>query len=101
MELQVTDYPEGALRDCDECGRVTDAGEYPDWVNGVCEECDPSILAATVEQRCKHGRTLTQGCGDCLAPEGWTLQERYDAARIAGMDHDQALARAQDLGGEE
>lgn len=32
------------LRSCDECGRWTDAGAYPDWVNGVCEECDPSIL---------------------------------------------------------
>lgn len=32
------------LRTCDECGRVTDAGEHPDWPDGVCEECDPSIL---------------------------------------------------------
>lgn len=30
-------------RECDECGRVTDAGEFPDWVNGVCEDCDPTI----------------------------------------------------------
>lgn len=32
------------LRECDECGRVTDAGEFPDWINGVCEHCDPTIL---------------------------------------------------------
>lgn len=32
------------VRQCDECGRVTDAGEWPDWINGVCERCDPSIL---------------------------------------------------------
>lgn len=32
------------LRECDECGLRTDAGEYPDWINGVCEHCDPSIL---------------------------------------------------------
>lgn len=31
-------------RECDKCGRITDAGEYPDWINGVCEYCDPSIL---------------------------------------------------------
>lgn len=30
-------------RKCDECGRVTDAGEFPDWVNGKCEDCDPDI----------------------------------------------------------
>ena len=35
--------PEG-LRTCDRCGRTTDAEDYPDWPNGVCEECDPSIL---------------------------------------------------------
>lgn len=33
-------------RECDECGRITDAGDYPDWINGVCEHCDPSILDA-------------------------------------------------------
>lgn len=32
------------LRSCDECGRMTDAGEFPDWVDGVCETCDPSVL---------------------------------------------------------
>jgi hypothetical protein len=32
------------LRECDECGRVTDAGDKPDWVNGVCERCDPTLL---------------------------------------------------------
>lgn len=37
------EVPEG-MRSCDECGRTTDAGEAPDWVNGVCENCDPSIL---------------------------------------------------------
>lgn len=31
------------LRSCDKCGRWTDAGEYPDWIDGVCEECDPEI----------------------------------------------------------
>lgn len=31
------------LRECDECGRVTEAGEFPDWVNGKCEDCDPDI----------------------------------------------------------
>lgn len=32
------------LRECDECSRVTDAGEFPDWINGKCEFCDPDIL---------------------------------------------------------
>jgi hypothetical protein len=32
------------LRCCDNCGRVEDAGDYPDWINGACEECDPEIL---------------------------------------------------------
>lgn len=32
------------IRTCDECGRETNAGEWPDWVNGVCELCDPSVL---------------------------------------------------------
>lgn len=31
------------LRSCDICGRVTDAGDYPDWVDGVCEICDPAV----------------------------------------------------------
>lgn len=33
------------IRTCDECGRITDAGEYPDWIDGKCEDCDPSVLA--------------------------------------------------------
>lgn len=37
------DLPDG-LRSCDSCGLVTDAGEWPDWVNGFCEFCDPDIL---------------------------------------------------------
>lgn len=32
------------VRECDTCGRKTDAGEYPDWINGECEDCDPTIL---------------------------------------------------------
>jgi hypothetical protein len=32
------------LRTCDTCDRVTDAGEFPDWINGRCELCDPEIL---------------------------------------------------------
>jgi hypothetical protein len=28
-------------RECDGCGLVTDAGDYPDWPNGECEKCDP------------------------------------------------------------
>lgn len=32
------------LRNCDKCGRVTDAGEFPDWVDGTCELCDPEVL---------------------------------------------------------
>jgi hypothetical protein len=28
------------LRVCDECGKVTDAGDYPDWTNGVCDACE-------------------------------------------------------------
>lgn len=35
---------EDDLRECDQCGRITDAGEWPDWINGKCEECDPDIL---------------------------------------------------------
>ena len=31
-------------RECDDCGRTTDAGAWPDWVNGSCEDCDPDIL---------------------------------------------------------
>lgn len=36
------EVPEG-LRECDRCGRRTDAGAFPDWVDGVCEVCDPDI----------------------------------------------------------
>lgn len=43
----VVDQEDG-LRTCDTCDRVTDAGEYPDWTNGRCEDCDPSVLE-TVE----------------------------------------------------
>lgn len=35
---------EDGERECDECGRITDAGDWPDWINGVCEDCDPTIL---------------------------------------------------------
>lgn len=38
------------LRECDECGRVTDAGEYPDWPDGVCETCDPGVLLDAEEK---------------------------------------------------
>lgn len=38
------DWVKANVRTCDECGRETDAGEWPDWVNGVCEECDPEII---------------------------------------------------------
>jgi hypothetical protein len=31
------------LRICDTCGAAEDAGGFPDWVNGRCETCDPSI----------------------------------------------------------
>lgn len=31
------------LRMCDGCGKITNAGDSPDWVNGECEDCDPSI----------------------------------------------------------
>lgn len=37
--LQVHD-----LRQCDGCGKITNAGDSPDWINGECEECDPSLL---------------------------------------------------------
>lgn len=33
-------------RECDECGKVELASGFLDWVNGACEECDPSILKA-------------------------------------------------------
>lgn len=32
------------LRQCDNCSRITQAGDSPDWVNGKCEDCDPSLL---------------------------------------------------------
>lgn len=31
------------LRMCDGCGHITDAGDSPDWVNGLCTDCDPSL----------------------------------------------------------
>lgn len=38
------DWVRDDFRSCDVCGRETDAGEWPDWPNGVCEDCDPEIL---------------------------------------------------------
>jgi NMD protein affecting ribosome stability and mRNA decay len=38
------DWVRSNVRSCDECGRETDSGEWPDWVNGICEDCDPTIL---------------------------------------------------------
>ena len=38
------DWVKADVRSCDSCGRETDAGEWPDWVNGICEDCDPEIL---------------------------------------------------------
>lgn len=60
QEIHVTDHaedppqhqhnvvPEG-LRSCDECGRITEAGEFPDWPGGVCEVCDPSVADTVVD----------------------------------------------------
>jgi hypothetical protein len=39
---------EEGLRSCDTCSRQTDAGEWPDWKNGSCEDCDPEILLGEV-----------------------------------------------------
>ncbi|MCA1799787.1 MAG: hypothetical protein LC650_00650 [Actinobacteria bacterium] len=44
LEYDAEGFPNG--RECDECGRVElhdDCSPY-DWVNGVCEICDPTIL---------------------------------------------------------
>ena len=38
------DWVKSDMRSCDECCRETDAGEWPDWPNGICEECDPDLL---------------------------------------------------------
>ena len=38
------DWVKANVRSCDDCGRETDAGEWPEWPNGVCEDCDPTIL---------------------------------------------------------
>lgn len=38
------DWVKADVRTCDGCGRETDAGEYPEWPEGICEDCDPSIL---------------------------------------------------------
>lgn len=32
------------LRTCDTCDRVTWKWEKPDWENGLCEVCDPSLV---------------------------------------------------------
>jgi hypothetical protein len=42
------DWVKNDLRSCDTCGRETDAGEWPDWINGSCEDCDPTILLGEV-----------------------------------------------------
>lgn len=31
------------LRQCDNCSRINGAGDGPDWPNGLCEDCDPSL----------------------------------------------------------
>lgn len=38
------DWVKANVRSCDVCGRETDAGQWPDWPNGICEDCDPDIL---------------------------------------------------------
>ena len=38
------DWVKAEVRSCDVCGRETDAGEWPDWPNGICEDCDPDLL---------------------------------------------------------
>lgn len=43
------DWVKDNMRSCDSCGRETDAGEWPDWVNGMCEDCDPDILLNYVD----------------------------------------------------
>ena len=40
----LVDEVDGTVRSCDKCGRETDAGEWPDWPMGICEQCDPDIF---------------------------------------------------------
>jgi hypothetical protein len=46
MPATLTDVPRDPddERTCDTCDRTTNAGAWPDWRNGQCEGCDPSIL---------------------------------------------------------
>lgn len=38
------------LRVCNNCGYHEDAGTYPDWPNGLCEDCDPKGVAEAREE---------------------------------------------------
>ena len=38
------DWVRANVRTCDVCSRETDAGEWPNWPEGICEDCDPDIL---------------------------------------------------------
>lgn len=32
-----------------------------------------AVMGAPLEQQCRHGRTLMQGCQECLGPDDWTV----------------------------
>ena len=42
------DWVKANVRSCKECSRETDALEWPEWPEGICEECDPLILLGYV-----------------------------------------------------
>ena len=42
------EWVKARVRTCKECGRETDAVEWPEWPEGICEECDPLILLGYV-----------------------------------------------------
>lgn len=95
---------EGAARSHAEKLRASDQDDIDiDWGNGEVSKAPPPLPTTDAEWRaresslriagliqvCRHGRTLTEGCPQCLGEDDWHVEDR------ASLDPAVTLARAE------
>lgn len=59
--------PLKVVRECDHCGDTYTPRDGERYCAGCMDELAP------VAPVCQHGRTMDQGCADCLSPECWSV----------------------------
>jgi hypothetical protein len=93
---------EEQMRECDQCGRTEPASGFLDWVNGMCENCDPNLVNDPENQRRIKGDWDDQPCqhyaqARAIVDEVPEVTEHNDVETIVVDDHkldnlfDQAL----------